>query len=984
MTTTSCAFSAESPDIVVTSARNDKESSVEQSPSGLSPWATGVALVLAASVVQRVVGFVRAAWFCRWLDAEQLGTWDLAFSFLMTATPLVVLALPGCLGRYVEHFHKKGTLGSFLRRVALIQGTLAVLAAAAMVIFAQPTAEMIFGSAAFSSDVYLLAFGLIVIAWFNFLYELTTALRLSRWIAALQLANSILFAVFGIGLLWLWRRSAESIMIAYLLACGVTIIWAFFVVRPWLLAGDSGETTEAVERYWPKILWYSLGLWATGTVGNLFAVADRYMIIHLSPAGVNSALAQVGDYHAARLIPVLLVSLAGLVAALSVPHLSHAWEQDRRDWCVKQLEFLVKISGLALMVVSTGVLLGRSVIFDLLLAGKYPAAQSILPLTLLVSCWFALFLILQSYVLCCEKVHWAALAMTAGLAVNIVLNAFWLPIWGLSGAVAATAVANGLALALLAVVSQRLGLSFRLSVVGMMIAPLGLVGGLWLATVLTVALVALAGWTPFFFSREEKREILLSCQYLGRLWQSLRPPAAPHKTESVCTNGLSHKGCDTRCDREMRRFQPAFAGNAGRVWPNPFFRRRRHPPLGQRGPLRVMFVITCMPVGGAERLLVDIVRRLDRRIIQPELCCLKYLGPLGEVLAKEDPAFTGLLSHKYDLRVLPRLCRLMRKREIDAVITVGTGGDKMFWGRLAAYIAGVPVIASALHSTGLPDHVEWLNRILAPLTDAFIAVARPHAEYLVSNEGCPRDRTYIITNGVDTGRFCPRPPDPGLREELGLPPDSPVLAIVAALRPEKNHELFLKAAAIIHNRREDVHFLIVGDGPRRPALEGLAAEFGLEKVVHFLGTRHDIPDILACTDVVVLSSHMEANPLSVLEAMACGKPVVATRVGSVPTNVIDGLTGFLVPPGDATALVDRCLLLLSSAELREEMGRAGRQHVSARASLDTTVGGYQDLIVEMYRCKCGRIAKMGEQETTFRWSGVASSGFPNLESSPVG
>lgn len=397
-----------------------------------------------------------------------------------------------------------------------------------------------------------------------------------------------------------------------------------------------------------------------------------------------------------------------------------------------------------------------------------------------------------------------------------------------------------------------------------------------------------------------------------------------------------------------------------------------------------MFVITCMPVGGAERLLVDIVRRLDRRIIQPELCCLKYLGPLGEVLAKEDPAFTGLLSHKYDLRVLPRLCRLMRKREIDAVITVGTGGDKMFWGRLAAYIAGVPVIASALHSTGLPDHVEWLNRILAPLTDAFIAVARPHAEYLVSNEGCPRDRTYIITNGVDTGRFCPRPPDPGLREELGLPPDSPVLAIVAALRPEKNHELFLKAAAIIHNRREDVHFLIVGDGPRRPALEGLAAEFGLEKVVHFLGTRHDIPDILACTDVVVLSSHMEANPLSVLEAMACGKPVVATRVGSVPTNVIDGLTGFLVPPGDATALVDRCLLLLSSAELREEMGRAGRQHVSARASLDTTVGGYQDLIVEMYRCKCGRIAKMGEQETTFRWSGVASSGFPNLESSPVG
>ncbi|MCX7669269.1 MAG: glycosyltransferase, partial [Anaerolineae bacterium] len=133
-----------------------------------------------------------------------------------------------------------------------------------------------------------------------------------------------------------------------------------------------------------------------------------------------------------------------------------------------------------------------------------------------------------------------------------------------------------------------------------------------------------------------------------------------------------------------------------------------------------MFVITCMPVGGAETLLVALVRGMDRSRFEPELCCLKYLGPLGETLAAEIPAFTGLLAHKYDFAVLGRLTRLMRQRQIEAVVTVGTGGDKMFWGRLAGWLAGVPVICSALHSTGLPDHVEWPNRLLAPITDAFI------------------------------------------------------------------------------------------------------------------------------------------------------------------------------------------------------------------------------------------------------------------------
>ena len=156
-------------------------------------------------------------------------------------------------------------------------------------------------------------------------------------------------------------------------------------------------------------------------------------------------------------------------------------------------------------------------------------------------------------------------------------------------------------------------------------------------------------------------------------------------------------------------------------------RLRSFAPLEDRGPLRVMFLITSMPVGGAETLLVNLVRRMDRERFLPSLACLKQLGPLGEVLAEEIPTANNLIHHKFDVAVVVRLVRLFRRQRIDAVVTVGAG-DKMFWGRVAAHLAGVPVVLSALHSTGWPDVIGRLNgsRLLTRWTDAFIGVADAH------------------------------------------------------------------------------------------------------------------------------------------------------------------------------------------------------------------------------------------------------------------
>jgi glycosyltransferase involved in cell wall biosynthesis len=365
---------------------------------------------------------------------------------------------------------------------------------------------------------------------------------------------------------------------------------------------------------------------------------------------------------------------------------------------------------------------------------------------------------------------------------------------------------------------------------------------------------------------------------------------------------------------------------------------------------------TDMRIGGAEMITASIIRRLDRERFSPELCCLKERGTLGEELAGEIPVHHGFLSSKYDLRVLPRLTRLLRRRQIDAVVTVGAG-DKMFWGRFAAWRARVPVVLSALHSTGWPDCVGRLNRLLTPITDAFIAVAESHGRFLVEHTGFPQNKVAVVRNGVDTDRFAPGHDVVAVRRELGLGEVDPVIGIVAALRPEKNHELFLEAARRVVAQLPSARFLVVGDGPRRAELERMARNLGLSLKVQFLGARNDVPRVLSAMDVFALTSHVEANPVSILEAMSIGRPVVATNVGSIHEAVIEGKTGFLVPPGDAAKLSDRILQLLHAPLLAHSMGIAGRQTVVRHWSLQSMVAGYERLIESVFARKSSVVSR---------------------------
>jgi glycosyltransferase involved in cell wall biosynthesis len=321
-----------------------------------------------------------------------------------------------------------------------------------------------------------------------------------------------------------------------------------------------------------------------------------------------------------------------------------------------------------------------------------------------------------------------------------------------------------------------------------------------------------------------------------------------------------------------------------------------------------------------------------------------------------------LLAAKFDVRVLWKLTRLLRRGRFDAIVTVGAG-DRMFWGRLAAGLARTPVVISALHSTGWPDVVGRLNRMLTPLSSAFVGCAEPHATYLREVERFPAERVHWIPNGVDTARFQPGSNNEKLLVELGIPPRKKIVGLVAQLRPEKNHELFLETAAMVLRSEPQTQFVLVGHGPRRDDLEALAVRLGIAKNVHFLGARRDVPEILKLFDVFCLTSKIEANPVSILEAQATGVPVVATRVGSIPQTVIPGETGYLAESGNAADLCTQLLRLLQDEPHRQQVGAQARANVIRHWSLERMTSGYEDLIERLYDQARGEDGSSGGEKS---------------------
>jgi O-antigen/teichoic acid export membrane protein len=479
--------------------------------------ADSVLILLGLSVVQRLIGFVRAVLFCRWLDPEQLGLWDMAFSFLLLAAPLAVLAIPGSFGRYLEHYRRRGQLRRFLRWTMLACGGLAVAACAGILWARQWFSALIFGSPDQAEMVALAAACLLAVVAYNFLIEMFTALRTIRLVSVMQLVNSVAFAVLGVALLLTWRCGAASVLAAYGGSCLIAAVWAGCrLLRVWHAAPAMASPAPHAA-FWAKVVPFAAWVLLASVLINLFGVVDRYMILHFSRTPAAAALDAVGNYHSSRVVPLLLVSIAAMLSTMITPHLSHDWEAGKHELVAARLRLFLKLFGFVLYAGAVAVLLAAPLLFTVAFRGKFPCGEAVLPWTLMYCTWFGLWLVMQNYLLCAEKARLASAALACGLILNVLLNLLLLPRLGLEGAILSTAAANALSLGLTCLFNHRLGFHLDHGAMLVILLPALLCLGPWVALLALLLVAADALWVDRLLSPEEKRQVAESvAQYVKR------------------------------------------------------------------------------------------------------------------------------------------------------------------------------------------------------------------------------------------------------------------------------------------------------------------------------------------------------------------------------------------------------------------------------------------------------------------------------------
>ncbi len=374
--------------------------------------------------------------------------------------------------------------------------------------------------------------------------------------------------------------------------------------------------------------------------------------------------------------------------------------------------------------------------------------------------------------------------------------------------------------------------------------------------------------------------------------------------------------------------------------------------------LRVLHAITMLELGGAQRNTLDTVAGLDRREFAVGLACADEGELLPEARALRDAELFELPHLRREVRPWSdaRACRELRAaiRSFRPDVVHTHSSKAGILGRLAARREHVPVVVHSIHGFGfgphqpLPVRAAFLaaERAAARWTTAFVAVSRRNLEDGARLGLFPRERARVIRSGVDLGAFRARAGGDRVRAELGIPPAAPLVVQVACFKPQKAPERFVELAARLAGRVPDAHFLLVGDGALRPALERLRRAAGLEGRLHLPGWRRDVPAVLDAAAVATLTSRFEGLPRALVEALAAGVPVVAMAVDGVAEVVRDGENGFLVAEGDVGALADRVAAVLGDGALRARLAAAAGEGL-AEFERDAMVRRQEELYREL-------------------------------------
>lgn len=380
-------------------------------------------------------------------------------------------------------------------------------------------------------------------------------------------------------------------------------------------------------------------------------------------------------------------------------------------------------------------------------------------------------------------------------------------------------------------------------------------------------------------------------------------------------------------------------------------------------PAKIVRVIGRLNVGGPAIQAINLSAKLDNSYsttlvvgaVGENEGSFEWLAAEQEVALTRMPSLGREISPLKDTRTLVELVRLLRR--LRPVIVHTHTAKAGFVGRMAAWLARVPVTVHTFHGHVFHSYFGSsksrlfvaIERFLARRTTRIIAISeRQKDELLQYGVGKP-DQVDIVPLGFDLEPFSRSTGREAVRAQLGLPEDCPVVGIVARLTAVKNIRFFLEVASAIRAGHPSVRFLVVGDGELREELNEEARGLGLAQVVHFTGWKKDVAPIYQAMDVVVLTSDNEGTPVSLIEAMASARPVVATDVGGVRDVVQSEATGFVVPKGDLSGFAGAVSFLLEDDELRTRLGARGREEALSRFGLDRLVSDIEALYGQLHR-----------------------------------
>jgi sugar transferase (PEP-CTERM/EpsH1 system associated) len=361
------------------------------------------------------------------------------------------------------------------------------------------------------------------------------------------------------------------------------------------------------------------------------------------------------------------------------------------------------------------------------------------------------------------------------------------------------------------------------------------------------------------------------------------------------------------------------------------------------GRVTVAQVVHNLDVGGQERVVISLLDGLDPARYRSVLVCLRDGGPLlGDVHNRDTRVYALRKADQFDAACLARLMRVLRHERVDVLHCHNHG--PLVYGALARPVARTRALVYTAHGKYSAARIRtaalgWARRTV----DCVVAVSEDAHRVSVERGGVPADRVTTIINGIDVTRFENAGMRAQTRARLGLDDAEFVFGIVARLTPVKDHRTLLEAFARVLRDRPAARLVIVGGGEIEGEVRAAVSELGLEKRAVLLGERKDVPELMSAFDAFVLSSYSEGLSITLLEAMAAGLPVVATRVGGNAEIVLDGETGLLVEPRDATALAAAMGSMIDATARADDMGTRGRERVREHFGERAMVQRYQDL-----------------------------------------